>query len=70
MPKKRGRGRPRKHNDALHQYWREHQQQYYRRNREAVLLGMKLKISVTEARKRLGIESTMKKKHGKRKEVT
>jgi len=53
MPKKKGRGRPRKHRDALHKYWREHQQEYYYRNREAVLLGMKLKISVKEARERL-----------------
>ena len=52
MVGKKGRsGRPRKYTDPWHVLIRKHQRKYYAKNREAVLLGMKLNISVKKARK-------------------
>jgi len=42
-----------KYYDMYHVLVREHQRDYYERNREAILYGMKHKISVKEARKLL-----------------
>jgi hypothetical protein len=59
----KGSGRKAKFHDQYHALTRENQRSYYRENREAILLGMKLHISVAEARKRLGIKHRPKK-HG------
>ena len=55
MPKsKRGKaGRPRKYNDALHEYWRKASARYVERHREAWNLANRLKIPVAEARRRV-----------------
>jgi len=66
MVGKKGRsGRPRKYDDEFHRVTRERQLIYMKKNRRAILLGKRLKISVAEARKRLGIKFEPKKTHGK-----
>ena len=52
MPKKK-RGRPRKYNDPLHEYWRKASARYAERHREAWNLAAREHISMVEARKRV-----------------
>lgn len=54
----RGSGKPPKFWDEAHMRKREWQLNYYSRNREAILLGKKLKISVGRARKLVPLVGT------------
>lgn len=45
------KGRPRKYNDEYHRVARQKQKEYYKRYREACLLGCRLGIKIPEARK-------------------
>lgn len=55
----KGSGRKATHNDLYHKLVREHQRIYTEKNREALRLAGRLRISVKEARRRL------KQKRGK-----
>lgn len=60
------RGRKTEFNDEYHKIMRERQREYTEKNREVLKLAGRERVSVGEARKRLGLPESVRH-HGKRK---